>query len=95
MSDKMSESNSVSNASGGGGRGMPRPSQGDGKLCYTIPEAAALLGFSRNFGYELARRGEIPIIRFGKRMLVPKVLFEKMLGQYQESEGVNNERTHL
>ena len=65
------------------------------KLCYTIPEAAALLGFSRNFGYELARRGEIPIIRFGKRMLVPKAKFDKMLGQYPESEVVKNERTHL
>ena len=81
MTDKMSESESVSNASGGGGRGKPRPSHGDGKLCYTIPEAAALLGFSRNFGYELAKRGEIPIIRFGKRILVPKSVFERMLGK--------------
>ena len=95
MADKMSESESVSNASGGGGRGRPRPSHSDGKLCYTVPEAAALLGFSRNFGYELARRGEIPVIRFGKRMLVPKVPFEKMLGKYKESEVENNERTHL
>ena len=85
----------MSNASGGGGRGTPRPSQGDGKLCYTIPEAAVLLGFSRNFGYELARRGEIPIIRFGKRMVVPKAKFDKMLGQYAESEVADNERTHL
>lgn len=91
MTDKMSESNSVSNARGGGGRGLPRPNQGNGKLCYTIAEAAALPGFSRNFGYELARRGEIPIIRFGKRMVVPKAKFDKMLGQYPESEVANNE----
>ena len=30
------------------------------KVVLTIPEVAKLLGFSRNFGYELARRGELP-----------------------------------
>ena len=69
----------MGSASGGGGSGLPRHRQENEKLCYTIPEAAALLGFSRNFGYELARRGEIPIIRFGKRMLVPRVALEKLL----------------
>ena len=78
----MSELKSGSNAQGGGGRGIARPRPNDdNKLCYTVPEAAALLGLSRNFGYELAKRGEIPIIRFGKRMLVPKEIFEKMLGK--------------
>lgn len=50
------------------------------KLCYSVPEAAKLLGVSRNFGYELARRGALPVIRFGKRMLVPKAQLDKMLG---------------
>lgn len=49
-----------------------------------MPEAAKLLGFSRNFGNELARRGEIPNRRFGKRILVPKAAFEKLL---EEGEG--------
>ena len=65
---------------GGGGHGN------ENKLCYTVPEAAELLGFSRNFGYELARTGQIPILRFGKRMLVPKAAFDKMLGVSQENE---------
>ncbi len=51
----------------------------ENKLCYTVPEAAELLGFSRNFGYELAKTGQIPILRFGKRMVVPKAKFDKML----------------
>jgi excisionase family DNA binding protein len=59
----------------------------------TIPEAARILGLSRNFGYELARRGEIPVIRFGRRMVVPKAAFERMLGLTFEREVVN-ERTH-
>ena len=71
-------------AQGGGGR-QPRR-LGEGKLCYTVPEAAALLGLSRNNGYALARSGELPVIRFGKRMLVPKAKFHRMLGEYPESE---------
>jgi len=69
------------------GRGLehPRPTN-ENKLCYTVPEAARLLGVCRNFGYELARTGQIPILRFGKRMLVPKAAFDKMLGVSPGSE---------
>jgi len=75
----------VANNSGGGGRGMPRPSQNDGKLCYTIPEAAELIGVSRNHGYELARRGELPIVKMGKLKFVSKVKLHKMFGVDTES----------
>ncbi|MFC1912701.1 helix-turn-helix domain-containing protein [Chloroflexota bacterium] len=54
------------------------------KAVLTIPEAARLLGFSRGFGYELARRGEIPVIRFGRRLVVPKAAFERMIGLNSE-----------
>ena len=71
----------------GGGRGLARPRPiNENKLCYTVPEAARLLGFSRNFGYDLARTGRIPILRFGKRMLVPEATFNKMLGVSPENE---------
>jgi excisionase family DNA binding protein len=72
---------------GGNGCGiaLPRPNK-ENKLCYTVPEAAQLLGFSRNFGYELARTGQIPIVRFGKRMLVPKAAFDKMLDVSEGNE---------
>ena len=83
----MNELASGSNARGGGGRGIARPRPiNENKLCYTIPEAAKLLGFSRNFGYELAKTGQLPIIRFGKRMRVPKAAFDKLLGVSRESE---------
>ncbi len=83
----MSEVKSGSDAQGGGGRGIAsHRTINEKKLCYTVPEAAQLLGFSRNFGYELARTGQIPILRFGKRMLVPKAAFDKMLGLLPESE---------
>ena len=51
----------------------------DKRLCITVPEAAEMLGISRNFGYELVKRGELPVIRFGKRLLIPRVALEKML----------------
>ena len=51
----------------------------DKRLCLTVPEAAEMLGISRNFGYELVKRGELPVIRFGKRLLIPRVALEKML----------------
>jgi excisionase family DNA binding protein len=38
-----------------------------------------VLGISRNKAYEAARRGEIPTIRIGHRILVPAAAFERML----------------
>jgi excisionase family DNA binding protein len=45
----------------------------------TILEAANALGIGRNAAYEAARRGEIPTIRIGKRLLVPLVALERLL----------------
>ncbi len=49
------------------------------RLCITVPEAAKMLGLSRNFAYELVKRGQLPVIRLGKRLLIPRVALEKML----------------
>jgi excisionase family DNA binding protein len=49
------------------------------RLTITVPEAAERLGIGRNQGYEAARRGDIPVIRLGKRMVVPLAAFEAML----------------
>ncbi len=83
----MSELESGSDARGGGGRGIarPRPAK-DGKLCYTVPEAAELLRVSRNQGYELVHRGVIPVIMLGSRMRVPIVKFHETFGYFPESE---------
>jgi excisionase family DNA binding protein len=45
----------------------------------TIPEVAKLLGIGRNQAYEAVRRGEIPVIRLGKRLLVPMRALERKL----------------
>jgi excisionase family DNA binding protein len=49
------------------------------RMTLTIPEAAKALGIGRNAGYEAARRGDIPTIRIGKRLLVPRAALERML----------------
>ena len=49
----------------------------DGKLrTYTIDEVARALGINRNSAYQAARAGQLPVIRIGRRMLVPRVAFE-------------------
>ena len=51
------------------------------RLCLSIPETARMLGISRGLAYELARSGQIPVLRLGKRLLVPKVALERLLSQ--------------
>lgn len=50
------------------------------KVTYTVPEAARLLGISRNSLYDAASRGEIPTLKLGRRLLVPAAALARMLG---------------
>ncbi len=49
------------------------------RATYGVQEAAKILGIGRNAAYEAARRGDIPTIRIGGRILVPKAALERML----------------
>ncbi len=51
----------------------------DERATLTIAEAAKALGIGRNQAYEAAQCGQIPSIRIGRRVLVPRVAFERML----------------
>ena len=51
----------------------------DDRLVLTIEEARKLLGLGRSGTYEAARRGDIPTLRIGSRILVPKVALLKLL----------------
>jgi hypothetical protein len=46
----------------------------------TVPVAGQVLGPLRNKAYEAAARGEIPTLRFGKRIIVPTMPLRRMLG---------------
>ena len=43
------------------------------------PDAARMLGLGRNAVYDAIARGEIPVIRFGRRIVIPKRALERML----------------
>ena len=46
---------------------------------YTVEESAALLGIGRHAAYEAARRGELPVIKLGRRLLVPASALDRLL----------------
>jgi excisionase family DNA binding protein len=57
------------------------------QLTWTVTQCAELLGIGRNSAYEAVNRGEIPVIRIGKRILVPRAALERLLaGRGQEGE---------
>lgn len=51
------------------------------RLTYTVEEAGKLVGIGRNQAYEAARKGDLPTIKFGKRILVPRVALTAMLAK--------------
>lgn len=51
-----------------------------GTLAYSVPQAGAMVGLSRNASYEAAKRGEIPTVLFGSRLIVPRAVWLRKLG---------------
>ena len=54
-----------------------------GSATLSVTQAAILLGVARNTAFEAARSGElagVPVIRVGRRLLVPRAPFLAALG---------------
>jgi excisionase family DNA binding protein len=49
------------------------------KLTYNVQEIAQLLGIGKRTAYSWVNQGEIPSIRVGRRILIPKKQFEEWL----------------
>jgi hypothetical protein len=49
-------------------------------VAYSIPEAGAMVGLSRNGAYDAANRGEIPVLEFGRKKVVPNAVWDRKLG---------------
>ena len=47
----------------------------------TVTEAADMLGISRALAYQLVARGDIPALRLGRRLVVPRKAIEAMLDE--------------
>ena len=61
-----------------GGLGQARPANSE-RLTYTVDQAARLLGICRNTAYRLATEHQLPTIRLGRRLLVPKAALDRLL----------------
>ncbi len=53
---------------------------------FTVPEAGELCGLGRSASYEAARRGDLPVIRIGRRLFVPIEALRSMLGNAGQGE---------
>jgi excisionase family DNA binding protein len=49
------------------------------RLALSVEEAAELLGISRSLAYELAARGQLPVLRLGRRLVIPRAALERLL----------------
>ena len=49
------------------------------RLVMSVQDAAAALGISRAHAYELLARGELPSLRLGRRIVVPRAALESLL----------------
>jgi hypothetical protein len=79
----MSAKTSAKRPAHGKGRGnLPkkRRTRGHGPFSLTVPAAGKMVGLSRSGSYRAAHAGQIPTIEVGRGMVVPKLLWEKMLG---------------
>ena len=51
----------------------------DERKTTTVEAAARILGIGRSSAYEAVRRGEIPSIKIGRRVLVPVAALQTLL----------------
>lgn len=47
----------------------------------TVEEVAELLGVGRSCAYDAARRGDIPTMRLGRRLVIPVPALLRLLGE--------------
>lgn len=53
------------------------------KPTLSVKETAELLGVSRDVVYQCAQSGDIPALRLGRRLLIPRAALVRMLGGRQ------------
>lgn len=58
----------------------PEPTaRNEDRLVWTVEEAARLLGISRAHAYDLVARNQLPHLRLGRRVVVPKHALDELL----------------
>ena len=61
--------------------GQAHPTFDEAPDVLTPEETAKLLRIGRNAAYEAIQRGDIPSVRIGRRILVPKLALQRMLAE--------------
>ena len=57
------------------------------RLTLKVPEAGRLLGIGRCATYRAVRRGEIPCLRIGRLLLVPRAALDELLASAGKPKG--------
>ena len=63
--------------------------EGAVRLVFSVDEARKQLGLSRGLMYEAVRTGQVPSVRIGRRILIPRASLERLL------EGANGQNEVL
>jgi len=61
----------------------PPPPPDRGPATLTVPEAGRILGLGRSASYDAVRRGELAVLRFGRRQVVSVVWLQRLLAEGQ------------
>ena len=59
--------------------GRPAP-KWDDRDAFSVEEAGEILGISRGSSYAAVNSGDLPVIRIGRRYIVPRAALERLLG---------------
>jgi excisionase family DNA binding protein len=59
----------------------------NGKLTLSAREVAKALGVSQSTVYEAIHQGQIPVVKWGRKILIPKVALAKMLAEAKPQIG--------
>jgi excisionase family DNA binding protein len=63
--------------------------QWDNRDAFSVEEAGKILGISRASAFAAAKKGGIPVIRVGKRLIVPRRALERLLGATEADVAVS------
>ena len=59
---------------------------GGDRQTLTVEQAPAVLGIGRNSAYQAVASGQLPVIRIGRRLLVPRTARERLLADAHAAE---------
>ena len=57
------------------------------RATFSVEEAAAILGIGRNTAYTAIKTGQLPCVRIGGRLLIPRAALEGLLAAAGTSAG--------